>query len=135
MPSLESRECVGKSQTPSTPSDQYLIRRAVTERWPIPPSLREKIITQLEETIDSPILDLSLKLTAARTAVSIDALNLKEKELKIRSQPKHIIHTNMSTEELLGRVRELQEELGIANPEAAQKMLPGSKDIFEENNE
>lgn len=122
---VEQRGVIGNSQSYNSPSDQYAIRKAVRERWPITSELRERVVDELLTTLNSPNLDCSLRLTAARTVAQIDALNLKEKELQIRREPKHIVHTNMSTEELVARVKELQGDLGLTFPEkAAEFLLP-----------
>lgn len=130
---LEVRKKLGNSPKFESKSDQYLIRKAINERWPISPEIREKIVVETTDMLDSP--DGKLRLTAARTLVQIDALNLKEKELKIKSQPRAVIHTNMSMEDLEKRIKELHAELGMLYPAPALAALEARKEEEEEEEE
>lgn len=114
---------VGVTTEFSTTEDQRLVSRAIKERWPMTGDMRERIVEEtygiLEETDDD-----KLKLLAANTLVKVDGLNLKERELQIRSQPKTIIHANMTMDELNERMQLLQSELGISLPVQALAALP-----------
>ncbi len=103
----------GLSQKFDTMGDQQLITKAIKERWPIEARMRHKVVEHTFDVLEDDDKDDHLRMTAANVLVKIDGLNLKEKELTIRAAPKHVIHTNMSVEELEARVTELQEELGF----------------------
>jgi len=113
----------GMSQDFDTRGDQILVRKAMRERWPIKEETRYKIVDSIEKALDNEGLEIKVKLLAARTAISMDALNLKEKELKIRAAPKIHVHSDMSLEQLMERAKELQEELGISHPKEALTAL------------
>lgn len=95
------------------PKDKNLIKRALRERWPIKPEQRVKVLDVIEKGLESP--DIKDALAAARTMAALDTLNIKEQEVKIKAQPKVVIHANMSTEELERRFIELQQDLGLSN--------------------
>jgi hypothetical protein len=97
----------------TTTAQQQLIKTAIKGRWPIRPSVRVKIIDETERILDNNPDD-KLKLLAARTIVQIDALNLREEELKQSMLPKHHIHTNMTTEELQVAIKEKLASLNLS---------------------
>lgn len=103
----------GLSQNFDTMGDQRLITKAITERWPIEARMRHRVVEHTFDVLTNSEKEDSLRMTAANTLVKIDGLNLKQKELEIRVAPKHVIHTNMSLDELEERVKVLQEELGF----------------------
>lgn len=119
----------------TTTSEIKLIREAVKGRWPIKPITRVKVVNAVEQALDKPVMDeagAKLQLLAARTLVQIDALNLKEDELKIKTLPKHHIHTNMSTDELKLAI---QEKLASMNLTADnQTIQDGIKGLLERKN-
>jgi hypothetical protein len=119
----------GASDEYNTRGDLRLTKRAIGDRWPVPQETRDKVIKEITSILDNPEADPSLKCNVARTMVSIDALNLKQEELRIRESPRPqvMIHTNMSIEELEDRAAELQKDLGISAPQALLDHEPGSQ--------
>lgn len=95
------------------PKDRKILTRALRERWPIKPEQRVKVLDVVERALESP--DIKNALHAARTMATLDALNIKEQEVKIKAQPKVVIHTKMTTEELEQRFLDLQAELGLVD--------------------
>lgn len=95
------------------PKDRKILTRALRERWPIKPEQRVKVLDVVERALESP--DIKDALHAARTMATLDALNIKEQEVKIKAQPKVVIHTKMTTEELEQRFLDLQAELGLVD--------------------
>ena len=95
------------------PKDRKILTRALRERWPIKPEQRVKVLEVVEKALESP--DIKDALHAARTMATLDALNIKEQEVKIKAQPKVVIHTKMTTEELEQRFLDLQAELGLVD--------------------
>ena len=95
------------------PKDRKILTRALRERWPIKPEQRVKVLDVVERALESP--DIKDALHAARTMATLDALNIKEQEVKIKAQPKVVIHAQMSTEDLEKRFLDLQNELGFTS--------------------
>lgn len=92
--------------------EQLLIRKAIRERWPIRDATRIRVIEETEAILNDPNIDAKLRLMAAKTLAQLDTLNLKEKE--IETPRKHIIaQTSITTEELILKIKQLQEELGL----------------------
>ncbi len=117
----------GESDQYNTNGDLRLVKHAIRDRWPVPQETRVEVITHITKVLSDPEKDDNLKNNVARTLVAIDGLNLKQEELRIREKPKHVIHTNMSMDELEGRISELQEELGISSPAAALEAMNSQK--------
>jgi len=109
----------GGSPNYTSPTDQRLVRRAINERWPVSDRIRQRVMDHTEDILDDKEADPHLKMSACRTVMQADALNLKEKEIKARLAPKVIVHTQLTTQELEDRIRELSNDLGIAAPVAA----------------
>lgn len=93
------------------PKDAALIKKARRERWPISEENRlklEKVVSKGMENSDPEIA-----LRAGKLLLNMDQLNLKEIDIKVKSQPKVVIHTKMTTEELEQRAKELLAELNL----------------------
>jgi len=98
------------------PRDSKLLARARRERWPITDETKLKINNILSKALDHPDIEINLKATNA--IQKFDALNLKEMDIKVKSQPKVVIHTKMTTEDLEARAKELMAELNISANDA-----------------
>lgn len=106
-----------------------LINKAVKEAWPVTDRNKQKAVKVITDILDNDEKEDKLKLSAARTLVMIDGINVKREENEIRKQPKHVIHHKDLTdaqleEQLLARL----EEMGIKHvPTAALPSLIGEE--------
>lgn len=122
---------IGASDEFTTRRDVSLVKHAIKGRWPIRPSTRVKIVEQTEKILDDPNADPSLKLLASRTFIQMDALNLREDELKLKAMPQHHIHTNMTTDELKATIKDKLATLGLDNlPQEALADLIQNKPLL-----
>lgn len=97
-----------------------LTRKAIRERWPVSDDARARAVLDTEQVLKTPDIDNKTRLLAIRTLLQMDALNLKEKEIEEKSKPKHMIHTNMSMEELEASIKEKLAGLGVTAEELPQ---------------
>lgn len=99
------------------------------ERWPISHSHRQKIVAYLDETVSDKGMAPEHRLRASEQMGRLDFLNLKVRELDIKERPTHVVHTNLTIEQLKARALERIKELGIsvdALPPDQQRLLePG----------
>ena len=115
--------------------DRQLLKRAVQERWPVSAETRLAILKHTEDIINDTKIEATTRLTAVHRIIQIDALNLKEQEIKVKAQPKHIIHTNMSTEDLMKSIGGLLAELNLTAEEADPQLLLEGEAKFIETKE
>lgn len=97
----------------STKVEQKVIKQALQERWPVSNAARLRAVEDTESIIGDKSVEAKLRMTAVRNLLEMDKVNLKETEIRDRRMPKHVIHTNMTTEELLLEVKRKAELLGI----------------------
>jgi hypothetical protein len=73
--------------------DIALVRRAVSEGWPILPELRARVVQECEAILDmraaSPRL-LALKLHAARLLVQADAVNVRRERTAVAERGQEV---------------------------------------------
>lgn len=69
-----------------TMTDARLARRAIRARWPIKNSTRRKVMTQLEQIVESPQSRERDKVAASRAILQADQINADREE---RDQPKN----------------------------------------------
>lgn len=98
----------------STMAEQQVIKQAVKERWPVSNAARLAAVKDTEKIINDPSIEAKLRMTAVRNLLEMDKVNLKETEIRDRRLPKHVIHTNLSTEDLLAEIQRKAAALGIS---------------------
>lgn len=86
----------------------------MSERWPISHYHRKKIIDYLDETISDKNIGPEHRLRASDQMGKLDYLNLKVRELDIKERPSHVVHTNLSLDQLKARALEKLQELGLS---------------------
>ena len=102
--------------------DVSLVAKAVRERWPVNAQHRHNVLDLVTDILDNPEASLKDKIRASKLIIDADKINLVEQANRIRTMPKHVIHTNVSTEELITQVQGKLKELGL--DELPQEALP-----------
>lgn len=90
-----------------------LTNQALKGSWPVTARNKERAVKEVIDVLDDQEADTRTRMSAIRTLTMMEGLNLKEEENRIRQQPKHIIHTDLSTEELMEKVQTMMGELGL----------------------
>lgn len=108
--------------------------KKLIQRFNIPPSLREKMLKVSEGILDDLMTPTKEKIQVMNTIVKMDTLNVREKEILVKSQPKLVLHAKMSDEQLVNRVNELMTELGLV-PEDAGLLLEAQQSFLDSQQE
>lgn len=98
-----------------------LVARAVREEWPISAANKIKAVETLTNVINNPDIPYKAKLAAIKTLSALDGLNVRREQIREMAKPKHLIVSQLSTEEIMAKIKEKFEELGIEPP--AQALL------------
>lgn len=80
-----------------------LYTRAARGKWNVPTETKQLAVKLIGQILEDDETDLSLRLKAINTAVSLDKLDLESEKIKI-SQTKT---SDMSTDEILGKLQDL----------------------------
>jgi len=97
--------------------DAALIRRALKERWPISAANKIKAVETLTTLLNNPMVEPAEKLRAIKILGELDSLNVRREQIEEMSKPKHVVITDLPTEELLARIKEKFSELGVSPTE------------------
>ncbi len=89
--------------------DTRMYQRALSQRWPIPQSMREEILAELVKVLRDPAASPREKTSAAKALMSADRLNIEEE--KITQDDQH--HADRIDLASLHRIAEVARSIGL----------------------
>ena len=122
----ELATAAGRGEQVKRIKDLRLELRAVNERWPIPPELRERMVFEAAKVAMDPGAPTKEKLWANRLLLAMDQINTRPKELPQQVQAGTTITVNQILAMIEGGNVASQDDLDLRDI----KVLPGAPDDY-----
>jgi len=105
-------ESQSQKQQKQNQADRGLVNRAIREGWPISAEHKSKAVNMLIAILLNPETTTKEILRAIKTLGELDSLNVRRQQIEEMNKPKHLIVTDLSTEQIISRLKERLSDLG-----------------------
>ncbi len=114
--------------------DIAITRKAIKEDWPVTNAQRTRAVASMLDILSNRELEPKLHISAIKTLVMMDGINVRREEIEVKKQPKHVIHhKELSTDELKAKISQFLSRMGLSgvNPAALSSL---KQNLLEQKN-